>query len=136
MTKVKLKEFAYARSGDKGDGSNVGIFVTMNPGYAGRSQLPDNLKALFRPLSMAAPDRENIAEVMLFVRGFRHAEQLSRKVVPLFRLQHLVAQRLLLAIVQVAQSLWDGGYRLHSAELAFQHPESGERVTVRAPRPD
>ena len=28
MGKQKLKEFAFARSGDKGDGSNVGIFVT------------------------------------------------------------------------------------------------------------
>jgi hypothetical protein len=33
MAKVKLREFAMARSGDKGDGSNVGIFVTNQADY-------------------------------------------------------------------------------------------------------
>ncbi|CCW66307.1 unnamed protein product [Phytomonas sp. Hart1] len=65
---------------------NVGIFITMNPSYAGRSNLPGNLKQLFLNITMIVPDRETIAEVMLFAQGFHFAEKLSAKVVPLFRL--------------------------------------------------
>ncbi|KAH9462137.1 hypothetical protein Pst134EB_006054 [Puccinia striiformis f. sp. tritici] len=65
---------------------HAGIFSTMPPGYAGQSNLPDNLKKHFRSMVMTRPDGELITQVLLFSQGFRTAEILASKVVPFFSL--------------------------------------------------
>ena len=63
-----------------------GVFITMNPGYLGRAELPEGLKALFRPITVVVPDLELICENMLMAEGFTDAKVLAKKFTTLYAL--------------------------------------------------
>ncbi|XP_068013204.1 dynein axonemal heavy chain 10, partial [Melanerpes formicivorus] len=66
--------------------SRMAIFITMNPGYAGRTELPESVKALFRPVVVIVPDLQQICEIMLFSEGFLMAKVLAKKMTVLYKL--------------------------------------------------
>lgn len=83
--KMKKKRFLF-QGEDIMMTPSVGIFITMNPGYAGRTELPENIKALFRPCAMVVPDYEMICEIMLLSEGFMASKVLALKFVTLYSL--------------------------------------------------
>ena len=108
--------------------STCGIFVTMNPGYAGRSELPDNLKALLRPVAMMVPNFTLIAEIMMISEGFLSSKSLAKKMIAIMDLSQQQLSK---------QDHYDYGLRSFvipiaraAGALKRAEPDSPEEVTM------
>ncbi|KAI5710267.1 hypothetical protein M8J75_007144 [Diaphorina citri] len=102
----------------------VGLFICMNPGYAGRTILPDNLKSMFRPMALIVPNIKYIAEIMLFAVGFDpdNCQVLANKLTTMFQLcKEQMSQ----------QHYYDFGLRGIVSVLRYAGPKRKQHSTFR-----